>query len=211
MRVALIGIAVASTFATAAMAVQVPAGTVSSAATFNPTIVLTTNPSTYSAFSGNTFQISGTGGFSAVAGTNGTLNGTLSFSNTVGATIAQALPNFFVFSDAKGGFYNYSVTSVQTTALAVSPNVFANGTLFVLGNLIDANLNYLTPTPASLSIQFNSTGPSAYSSALTLSVPPAGGVPETGTWAMMILGAGAIGATLRRRRHVTTRVAFARA
>ncbi len=32
---------------------------------------------------------------------------------------------------------------------------------------------------------------------------PTGGVPEPATWAMMILGLGGVGATLRRRRRMT--------
>lgn len=211
MRIALMGIVAASTFATAAAAQSVPNGTVSSVATFNPTINLSTNPSTYSAMNGGTFEISGTGGFSGVGGTTGLLNGTLLFSNTAGTTINQSLPNFFVFNDAKGGTYNYSVSSVQTNSFVNQPGVFSSGTLYVLGNLINNNLQFLTPTPASLSVQFNSTGASAFSSALTLAVPPAGisAVPEPGTWAMMIFGFGAIGGFMRRRRNVTTRVTFA--
>jgi hypothetical protein len=37
--------------------------------------------------------------------------------------------------------------------------------------------------------------------------PPTGAVPEPSTWAMLILGFGAVGATMRRRRQ-TTRLAF---
>ena len=36
-----------------------------------------------------------------------------------------------------------------------------------------------------------------------------GGVPEASTWALMILGFGAVGAALRRQRKVTTTVRFA--
>jgi hypothetical protein len=31
--------------------------------------------------------------------------------------------------------------------------------------------------------------------------PPVGGIPEPGTWALMILGFGAVGAAMRRRRQ----------
>ena len=205
------GLAMA-TIATAAVAAPVPNGTVSSVATFNPTINLATDPSTYSAMSGGTFEISGTGGFSGIANTTGTLNGVLSFSNTIGTVINQARPDFFVFSDARGGTYNFSVLSVQTNSLVNNAGAFSSGTLYVLGNLINTNLNFLDPTASSLSIQFNSTGGSAFSSALTLAVPPAGAgaVPEPASWAMMIVGVGMVGGSLRRRRgKVTTNVTFA--
>jgi hypothetical protein len=210
MRVALLGFIVASTFATAAVAAPVMDGTVSAVATFNPTVSLSSPTSTYSATNGSTFQISGTEGFSAVGGTSGRLNGTLTFSNTIGDVITQAVSNFFVFSDATGGTYNYSVTSVQTNAFVNQPGVASSGTLFTLGNIFNANLGLLS-TPASLSIQYNRTGASAFSSALTLSVPPVGGsaVPETATWAMMISGFGLIGGAMRRQRKVKTTVRFA--
>jgi hypothetical protein len=210
MRFAILGFVVASTFATAAVAAPVLDGTVSAVATFNPTITLGATQSTYSAVpSGGTFEISGTGGFSGIAGTMGTLSGNLNFSNTVGTVIAQAVPNFFVFSDGKGGTYNYSIESVQTNAFVNMLNA-KSGTLLALGTIVNASMNMLTATPASLSIQFNNTGASAFSSALTLSVPPVGmtAVPEPATWAMMISGLGLIGYAMRRRPKVTTRVSF---
>lgn len=210
MRLAIFGTVLASTFASAAMAAPVPDGTVSAVANFNPTLVLSGGSGTYSAVNGATSEISGTGGFSPLAQTTGTLNGTVLFSSTVGTIVNEALPNFYVFSDAKGGTYNFSLSSVQTTAFVNTPGLVTNGTLYLLGSLIDSNLNFLTPTPASLSVQFNSTGGSAFSSALTLSVPPAGqgAVPEPATWAMMMLGVGMIGGVARRRKSVTTRVLF---
>ncbi|RYE92944.1 MAG: PEP-CTERM sorting domain-containing protein [Oxalobacteraceae bacterium] len=127
----------------------------------------------------------------------------------IGTVINQVRPDFFVFSDARGGTYNFSVLSVQTNSLVNNPGVSTSGTLYVLGNLIDANLNFLTPTASSLSIQFNSTGGSAFSSALTLAVPPAvTAVPEPASWAMMIVGMGLVGGSLRRRSKVATRMTF---
>jgi hypothetical protein len=210
MRIALVGLIVASTFATAAAAAPVMDGTVSAVATFNPTVRLSSPTSTYTARNGGTFEISGTGGFAGVAAKTGLLNGALTFSNTIGDVITQAVPNFFVFSDGKGGKYNYSVSSVQTNSFVNKPGVASSGTLLTLGSIFNMSLN-LTATPASLSIQFNRTGASAFSSALTLSVPPVGGsaVPETATWAMMISGFGLIGGAMRRQNKIKTTVRFA--
>lgn len=46
-------------------------------------------------------------------------------------------------------------------------------------------------------------------SALVLSITPAGAVPEPSTWAMLILGFGAIGGMLRGRRRSTGALTFA--
>lgn len=198
---------VAMAASSSAFAATVVNGTVSSVATFNPTVSLSSTKSTYRANNGNTIQISGTGGFAGIDGTTGKLNGTLSFSQVVGTTVAETVSNFFTFSDAKGGNYNFSVDSVTTNAF-VNTAASKSGTLFLLGNVLNSSLG-LTSTPASLTVQFNKTGNSAYSSALSLSVPPiAGGVPEPATWAMMVIGVGAIGGAMRRRQKVTTRVSF---
>ncbi len=197
---------VAMAASSSAFAATVVDGTVSSVATFNPTVSLTSNPSTYTA-NGGTFNISGTGGFSGISGTTGALKGTLSFSQSVGNTIAQSVSNFFTFNDKAGSTYSFSADSVRTDAF-VNDSATKSGTLFVLGNVLNNSLG-LTSTPASLTVQFNSTGNSAYSSALSLSVPPiAGGVPEPATWAMMVIGVGAIGGAMRRRQKVSTRVSF---
>lgn len=195
-----IGILAALACAAPAFAVAVPSGTVSSVGLFNPTVDLSTDPSTYSAMNGATFEISGTGGFSGVASTFGTLNGVLSFSSTAGTTISEPLSNFFVFSDANNGTYNFNVNTVTTRTFADSPGVSSSGTLYLLGDVLDNHLGY-SSTAASLTIQFNSTGGSAYSSALTLAVPPDGSVPEPASWALMVVGFGATGFAMRRQRR----------
>lgn len=198
-----------SSLSSAVGAAPVPNGTVSSVATFNPTLNIGTALSTYSANAGGTFQISGTGGFLNVGGLTGALNGTISFSNVVGVTLPEAVSSFFTFNDGSLGTYNYSVLSTTTNSFVNIPGAANSGTLFLLGTLADTRLGY-TPTPASLTVQFNSTGGSAYSSALTLSVPPSvGAVPEPAGWAMMILGMGMIGFSVRRRSRVRTMVAHA--
>jgi hypothetical protein len=198
------GAALAST---PAIAASVPNGTVSVAALYNPTVNLNTSPANYTATFGNTFEISGSNGFSSVSGLNGTMNGTLSFAATEGTTINQALANFFVFNDGRGGFFNFSPTSVLTQTYSYTPGVSSSVGLYILGNVADAFQGF-TPTPSSLSLSFNSTGGSPYSASATLSVPPAGAVPEPASWALMIVGFGLIGGAMRRRK-VKTSVSFA--
>ena len=174
-------------FAAPAYATPLGNGTVSVANLVNPTVNLTSNPNTYTISTGQTFEISGTGAFSNLSGTLGTDSGTLSFSSTIGATIAQTVANFFTFSDAAGGTYNFSVNSVQTLTFSNQPGVASAFGLYVLGTTIDSNLGETTPTLTSLTIQATSTGSSAYSSSQTLSTPPTA-VPEP--MSLALLGSG---------------------
>jgi PEP-CTERM motif len=204
------GFVAAAVFATApAQATDIPDGNVSSVGIFNPTIDLTVNPNTFTATTGATFQISGAGGFAGVTGGFGSLNGVLNFSTTAGATINQSIANFFTFSDGTGHDFQFSVDSVKTVSWANTPGVSSSFSLYLLGSTVDTFLGY-DPTATSLTLVFGSTGNSPYSLGATLTVPPApnGGVPEPATWALTLIGFGAMGAALRRRPRVSS-VSFA--
>ena len=190
----------AAAFATApAQATQIADGTVSISGNYAPDVNLTALPHTYTANNGATFQVTATGGFAGAQGLTGTMDGMISFSGVVGQTITQSLADFFVFNDGAGGTFNFSLDSVKTVSYAVSSTSSAIG-LYLLGSTVDTNLG-LDSTPTSLTLTFNSTNGSAYSGSATLAVPPATvpGVPEPATWAMTLIGFGAMGAAMRRR------------
>jgi hypothetical protein len=181
---------------------QIADGTVSVVVLANPAVNLGTG--TFTASNALTFETSGNGGFATVGGGFGLLNGVLNFSSTVGTTLADSVSNFFSFSDGVGGSYKFSVDSVTTLGYSVSPAAKAV-TLYLLGSTLDSSLG-LDATPTSLTLSFNSTGGSPYSASATLAVPPAPMVPEPATWGMMLVGFGAMGAMMRRRK---TSVSFA--
>ncbi len=199
---ALAGVAMVALSAPA-MAAQIGAGTVSVSQLFNPTVNLTTDPAVFTATMGDTFQVSGDGAFSAVAGLTGKMNGTLTFSSTVGTTLNQVAPDFFLFADGSGGQYKFSVSSVTTQSFVNTANN-KGAQLYLLGTTLDSNLGF-TATDTSLTLSFNSTGGSPFIGSATLSTPPA--VPEPATWAMALVGFAATGAALRRKQR--TSVTFA--
>lgn len=181
-------------------------GTVNVSNLYIPTINLATDPATYTATVGLTFETLGLGAFAPVTGKTGTMNGTIKFSKAVDTTIEQTLPDFFVFNDGVGGTYNFSVSSVLTRTYSIIPNVTTSISLYLLGTTVNTFQN-LASTPTSLTLSLNSTSNSPFSSAATLSVPPAGAVPEAATWAMMVGGFGLMGGALRRSR--SAKVTFA--
>lgn len=206
-RVVAAGFVAAAAIASApAQATEIPDGTVSIVGLFNPTVNLGTTPNTFTASTGLTFEISGTGGFAGVSGLYGTLNGILDFSSTPGSTIDQTIANFFTFADGSNHNFQFSVSSVETTAWSNTPGISSSFTLYLLGSTVDAFKGYAS-TPTSLTLSFNSTGGSAYAASATLAVPPAAPpviptVPEPATWAMTLVGFGAMGAAMRRRPRV---------
>lgn len=130
--------------------------------------------------------------------------GTLNFAGTVGTTLDETIADFLTFDDGAGGKFAFTVDHVTTTAIASSAF-----TLYLLGTTLDTTLGY-DPTATSMTLQFNSTGGSGYAVSASLAVPPVpqSPVPEPATWALSLLGFGAMGAALRRRPHVTS-VSFA--
>jgi len=196
-------IAAAFAAAPAQATTQIGDGTLSLVGLFVPTVTTGAATGSFAVTNGTTFQISGTGSFAGLFGANGTANGLVSFSNTVGATVGQSLANFLTFADGASGTYNFSVASVKTLNYSVTPGISTAISLYLLGSTVDSSLG-LGPTATSLTLSFNSTGGSPFSTSATLAVPPAPirSVPETATWGMMLMGFGAMGAALRRRRSV---------
>ncbi|WP_375428908.1 PEPxxWA-CTERM sorting domain-containing protein [uncultured Sphingomonas sp.] len=196
----------AAMLSTPAAAQQIGNGTVTVAQLYAPSVNITTSPATYTATMGQTFEVLGTGAFTSATGLTGIQNGTINFSTTVGTTINQTVSNFFSFNDGAGGLFNFTPLSATTRTFNDTPGVSTSISLLLLGNTVNSVRNF-TPTPTSLTLSFNSTGGSAFSSSSTLSIPPemAAAVPETGTWAMMIIGFGAVGGTLRSRKKATVR------
>jgi len=140
-------VAAAMALTAPAYATTIPAGTVSVVALHVPSVDLSTSPASYTA-AGWTWQVAGTGGFGDVANFLGQMNGTVSFSKTVGVTVAQTLTDFFVFNDGHGGTYNFSADSVQTLSYLVKPGKSVIALSF-LGTTLDGNLGY-DPTATEL-------------------------------------------------------------
>jgi len=197
-------VALAAVASAPAQATTIPDGTAGVLIVPVPTVDLAAAPKTFSV-SGMTFQNFGTDGFASVAGGIGFMNGVVSFSGTVGTTIAQNLSNFLTFADGVSGNYEFSVSSVKTLAYA-SDQSATGVTLYLLGSTLDSALG-LDATPTSLTLTFNSTNGSPFTASATLAVPPSGSVPEPATWGMIVVGFGAMGAAMRRRQR--TNVTFA--
>jgi hypothetical protein len=199
------GAVLAASPATAVKRIEL--GTASVASLFTPAVVTSTNPATVSpgpgpnTFGGNnSLVIMGMGGFASASGRQGLMSGTVNFSKTVntGNPLAVSLADFFVFQNSRGGTFNFSATSVATTAYQIGSRSSAI-TLYFLGSTIAADR---AATDTSLTLTLNRTRNSAWSASATLAVLPgqAPFVPEPATWAMMVGGFGMMGFAMRRRR-----------
>lgn len=137
-------------------------------------------------------------------------SGTFGNDNVVcagGLTTTCAFTNTFSFVTPEG--FNLTNATISTTDLGGNnidfTSVLLNGMSFTLtptgtfefGTLANAALT--AGFNNTLTVSGQNTGNSAFSGTLVFANVPA--VPEPATWGMMLLGFGAIGASLRRRRR----------
>jgi len=192
--------------APATAATPITTGTVSSALLFSPTVTLG-DTSTFASANGQSFQITATGGFAGAQMQPGWLKGMIAFSRTVGTSIDQTLTDLFVFADAveSRNTFNFSAYRVRTTAFSDIPGVSTAGSLVLSGFTRNVG-RQLADTASELTISFNSTGGSSYSSSASLATVSA--VPEPATWAMMLIGMSLVAGAIRyRRRSIVIRLA----
>ena len=108
-----------------------------------------------------------------------------------------------------GGIYGFDLSAddygqllIDGAAVATAPNYYTadSGSLMLASGLHSFDLNLIgNGTPNRLSLQISGPGPVSFvTSADTL----AGAVPEPATWAMMLMGFGAIGLAMRRQASV---------
>lgn len=167
-------------------------------------------------------------GSHALAG--GTVNMSVTTDDTIGALTTANIVDWSITVDLGGGGYTMtsansgltylSGTAFQATATQLLFDFEGNGHLqwdtFAFGKS-----NALCMTAASAA--FTCTGPfkseagvengnlvtAARSGQFVLGEVSSSGVPEPATWALMILGFGAVGGAMRRRQSVATKVRFA--
>lgn len=83
---------------------------------------------------------------------------------------------------------------------------FLNGSVPAFGNL---HFNDLVNSTYSINLMGGGQSVTAFAQIGSGFAAPAGAVPEPATWAMMMLGMGAVGFAMRRRQKIITRVAYA--
>ncbi|MCY7280567.1 MAG: FxDxF family PEP-CTERM protein [Sphingomonas bacterium] len=135
-------------------------------------------------------QVTCAGGLATCAFTN-----TFNFLTPTGFNLANAS-----ITTAAAGTSNINFTSVLLNGLAftLSPTgIFENGTL--------ANVSLTAGANNTLIVNGQNFGDGAFSGTLVFAAQSA--VPEPATWAMMLLGFGAVGFSVRRRRPTLMQVA----
>ena len=163
----------------AAIAVVAGAGSVSAATIFTPL-----NQAAL-----NTF---GTSNFGAIITNTGAFNHTFSFTTSAKNTASGSVVTISLPSGAKDiDFSSVFLDTFAFTQIGFDPNAetwqLTTATLAAGAHAIFVNGNVVTSGP----------GRAAASYAGTLNLTP---VPEPATWTMMILGFGAAGSLVRRRR-----------
>ena len=156
------------------------------------------------ASTGNGYGVNGTALIGNATGSFAGLNGlTASIADlALGATANPYTTNPFIsFGSASNIVFNFSNAVLTRSPLGTSVSIAGQGT-FSNGNAADTTTGMFTLATASqngMASNVNFTFTSNVSAAA---------VPEPATWALMILGMGAVGFAMRRR-NTTTRVRFA--
>jgi len=146
-----------------------------------------------------------------VVGISGTLTG--STATTLCTSGPSCLPGQ---SQQSSPFGNDFTRMLGALNLAQGDNVFSFGSPYsggLFNGIISNNNGVLTGRDLSFSFQTCSPGLPTIGCQLTTAraatFAVSGGVPEPATWALMLLGFGAIGTAMRRRRAATVAVGFA--
>lgn len=123
-----------------------------------------------------------------------------------GGLTTCAFTNTFNFLTPTG--FNLANATISTSAAGSSninfSSVMLNGSSFMLtptgtfefGTM--ANVALIAGVNNVLTVQGQNTGDGSFAGTLTFAAVPS--VPEPGTWAMMLLGFGAVGFSMRRKR-----------
>ena len=136
---------------------------------------------------------------------------TVADTTTIGFTEANlSSPTFMenvIFSNTLSGLYSITLTTSSPAVDFTSALVTGTGGPF---NLIEVNddginefwrlANPVTLDPGQYTLTINGNNSAAGSLGGSITIRPAVAVPEASTWAMMLLGFGAIGFAYRRRR-----------
>ena len=112
---------------------------------------------------------------------------------------AGARDAYFYTSAIGGGLGLKNTNNSTFTFVSDGPQLFTGpntAPTFMLGTF--SLVQFLGPGRYSLTISDLSGG-----------TPPAGAVPEPATWAMMLLGFGCVGFSMRRQRRLRTRLTYA--
>ena len=156
-------------------------------------------------FLGSTFSFSATGdSFNPIAVRNQAGSATASTGGFLGNPLTPTS------SFTNRGTVTFGPNNSYATFTSPSTVPFSIGNKFIGLRATVAGQNYFgfAYTTGTLLNSFGFESVAGQSITATTLVPAAA-VPEVGTWAMMIVGVGAVGGTLRRRRKVSTRVSFA--
>ena len=157
------------------------------------------------------FNVSGdiaSGPISATFGRSGIASGTFS--------------DQFAFQIDQDGFGSGSITTIlaglanSATDLDFNSITFSNGSIVVPVPVTDlgfqesgglSNIAVMSGALNLLTVNYTSRGQGSYGGNLAFA-PSVSPIPEPATWAMMIIGFGAVGVAMRRRRKDQVRVAY---